>query len=79
MQRQCQLCHHRMWSNLTGSVPQLDLETENDKTQLSSDEAANATEILQNLSPEESRKLKIIKLEFDVMEQMNGQVRSTEA
>ena len=79
MQRQCQLCHRRMWSNLTGSVPQLDLETENDKTQLSSDEAANATEILQNLSPEEARKLKIIKLEFDVMEQMNGQVRSTEA
>ena len=76
MHRQCQLCQNRMQSNVTGSVPQLDLETAAEKMQLSSDQAANAGEILQNLSPEDARRLKIIKLEFDVIEQMNGQVRS---
>ena len=73
--RQCQLCQNRPWSSVAANVPQLDLVSDAEKTQRSSVPLVDASEILLNLSPEEARRLKIIKLEFDVMEQMHGMVR----
>ncbi|XP_076468669.1 mitochondrial ribonuclease P protein 1 homolog [Babylonia areolata] len=57
-------------------VPQVDLDSEVERKRTSEIKVGvqSATEVLQNLSPEDARKLKIIKLEFDVTEQMNGKV-----
>jgi hypothetical protein len=56
------------------SIPQLDLDNEDEDGKTGQGQPVNASEVLKNLSPEDARRLKIIKLEFDVAEQMSGMV-----
>ncbi|XP_025108713.1 tRNA methyltransferase 10 homolog C-like [Pomacea canaliculata] len=62
-----------MSQSTLSNVPQLDIiKRENDEK---SEE--DASEILRNLSTEDAKKLKIIKLEFEVLGHMNGMVPQT--
>ena len=62
----------KLQSTVSLDVPQVDLEAERGPDS----QVVNASEVLQNLGPEDARKLKIIKLEFDVMEQMYTKVQN---
>lgn len=55
------------------SIPQIDLDLDNAVVPEEKN-TVDTSEILQNLSPEEEKKLKLIKLEFDVHKEINGQV-----
>ncbi|KAL8591403.1 hypothetical protein ACOMHN_022209 [Nucella lapillus] len=75
--RPCLCVHKQAWSSVPLHVPQVDLDSEKKMPEESSEEGSSvksASEVLQNLGPEDTRRLKIIKLEFDVTEQMYGKV-----